>query len=875
MAAKTLVRSFAGGEIGAQLFSRIDLDKYQTGVALCRNMIIMPQGPAVSRPGFGFVNRTRYSDKRSRLIPFAFSTQQTYTLEFGDLYVRFHTSGGTLLDGNQFISAVTNANPGVFTASATHGLVVGKWVFFSVISGMPTISNRWWIVATVPTGTTFTVTDLRGNVLSTVGLPIFGGGLPKFAQVYELATPYAHTELEGLRFVQSADVLTLVHQGYAPRELRRSGPINWSLDLIVFSTSLAAPQSTGAVSSPILHEYQVQGVAPTQGGWVLPGVGSVSNDLTIPGRRNAISWSSVPGAIHYRIYKKSGAAYGQIGIAVSDNVFYDDGTIAPDLSSPPFSPQSFLPAPSVAVTALAPPGTGVQVVPTGGGGITYTYVVTSVSDNQIEESLASAPVSTTNNLGTAGNVNTVSWPAVPGVNFYRVYRLKNGLYGLVGSSGAECSFVDDNVLPDVSQTPPLQISPFTGDFNYPQAVTYHQQRRVFGGSINKPQTLWMTRSGTEKNMAFSRPGRDDDSITMGVVSREAHTIRHLVPMDDLLLLTSGGEWKVAASDSGPLTPSNVSAKQQGYSGSNNAQPVVTDSTVLYAQDRGGHVREIQFAWEKQGYRTSDVSILAPHLFDFHTVKQMAFVRAPQPIFWAVRDDGLLLGMTYVTEHEVRAWHRHDTAGLIESVCSVAEGDEDVLYAIVQRTITGVAERYVERLHTRRFDTPADQFFLDCAISYSGTPATVFGGLQHLDGMTVSILADGGVEPQQVVSGGQITLSAAASKVVVGLPYVCQGQTLPLAVQLQAFGQGTVKNVNKVHMRVFASNGFTAGPDFDHLQPYKTRYTEPFGSPPDLTTGEVEITFSPSWNRNGFVCWEQRNPVALTVMGIAIEYVTGG
>ncbi|MDQ4678173.1 hypothetical protein, partial [Stenotrophomonas maltophilia group sp. RNC7] len=148
-------------------------------------------------------------------------------------------------------------------------------------------------------------------------------------------------------------------------------------------------------------------------------------------------------------------------------------------------------------------------------------------------------------------------------------------------------------------------------------------------------------------------------------------------------------------------------------------------------------------------------------------------------------------MTYVPEQQVQGWHRHTTAasGKFESVCCVTEEDEDAVYTIVKRTINGQSVRYVERLHSRRVEALEDAFFVDAGLSYSGAPATTFGGLDHLEGEEVNILADGAVMSRQVVTGGEVTLQQPASTVHVGLPITADLVTLPMAFEAQAAGQG--------------------------------------------------------------------------------------
>lgn len=877
MPVKTLTRSFAGGEISDELYSRVDLDKFQTAVALLLNCWVKPQGPAQNRPGFRYVQQAKYRDRTSRLLRFEYSTQQTFALEFGHLYVRFHSQGATLLEPAINLVYVSSAAVGVFNTGSAHNYSVGQWVQLRNIPSMPELEGRWGIVATLPSASSFTLTDLQGVPISTLGVGIYTGGT--VARVYELATPYDELQLGSLNIVQSADVLTIVSPAYRPAELRRLSATSWSLEQIAFSSSLAPPQSNSAVPTATNHYYAViamlPGTAPKgDNGYTTPVDVSTNNDLTIPGYRNVVSWNAVAGATTYYVYKLVGGFWGLLGSARSDNLFIDDGSLPLQNEPFPREPQ-VAPALTAAVTAVAPFSSGVSVTPSGGGTIVYRYVVTSYDSSRKEESIASGEASATNDLSQAGNTNTVRWPGVPGVSEYNVYRYSNGLWAFVGSAGADCVFVDNNILPESAITPPIQTDPFQGEGNYPRAVSYHEQRRVFGGTIKLPQTLWMTRSGTEKNLGYSVPTRDDDGITVRVVAREANTIRHIVPMNDMMLLTSGGEWKVAASDSGALTPSNISVKPQGYTGASDVPPVVTNRTILFCQDRGGHIRELEFSWQSQGYQTSDVSILAPHLFDYKSIRQIAFSRSPVPTLWTVRSDGRLLGMTYVPEHEVRAWSQYQTDGVFESACCVAEGDEDTVYTLVRRTIGGVEYRFIERLSTRRFDTAADQFFVDSGLTYRGAPTTIVRGLYHLEGKTVAILADGGVSPQQVVVDGTVTIEAPASVIHVGLPYVARIKTLPLSMQMQAFGQGTTKNLNKVHLRVLRSNGFAAGPSFEKLRPYRARFNEPYGSAPDLVSDEVEITVDPSWNRNGQICIEQAQPLSLTVLGMTLEVTIGG
>lgn len=724
---RTLTRSFGGGEVTPEFFGRIDDGKYQTGLAVCRNFIVLPHGPVTNRPGTAFVRGTKDDTKRSRLIPFVYSTTQTFAIEMGVGYFRFHTQGATLLAGSP--PAYNGA-----TAYVLGDLVSSGGVNYYAIQGStgqnPSTSPTYWY--------------------------------PLPSAAYEIPNPYAEVDLFDVHYVQSADVLTLTHPNYPPMELRRVGATNWQLIPISFVSALTAPGSPAAVAT------------------------------------------------------------------------------------------------------------------VGSGTTTYSYKIAAVDSTGLEESLPSTAATCTNNLLTTGNYNTITWAAVTGAIRYNVYKQSNGLYGYIGQTD-QLTFKDDNITADVAKTPPIQNNPFVGAGNYPGAVSYFEQRRTFGGTINKPQNMWMTRSGTESNLANSIPTNDSDAINFKVFAREANTIRHIVPVQSLILLTSSAEWRVTSINSDAITPTSISVRPQSYIGASNVQPIIVNNNILHIAARGGHMREIAntvSASGNSGYVSSDISLRAPHLFDGYDIVDLAYAKAPQPIAWAVSSNGTLIGLTYVPEQQVGALHRHDTDGVFESVTIVAEGAEDAVYVIVRRTINGISKRYVERFASRRFATLADSFVVDCGGTYNGAPTTTISGLTWLEGKTVNILADGAVHPTRVVTGGSITLDQAASKVQVGLPIVADIQLLPLAFETQAFGQGRQKNVDKMWMRVNQSSGILAGPSFDKLVPAKIRTTEPYGSPPNLQSREIPILLKPQWNDSGTVCVRQSDPLPLTIVSMTLEVSIG-
>ena len=373
----------------------------------------------------------------------------------------------------------------------------------------------------------------------------------------------------------------------------------------------------------------------------------------------------------------------------------------------------------------------------------HEYVVTAIGSNLIDESAQSGSGSANNNIFVTGAKNTVTWNAVTGASRYRVYKQSGGIYGFLGET-TSTTLVDDNISPDFSRTPPIHENDFVGTGNYPGAVSYFEQRRVFAGTNNAPQNIWMTKSGTESNMSFGLPIRDDDRIEFRVAAREANTIRHIVPLTNLLMLTGSAEWRITSVNSDAITPSSISVKPQSYVGANNAQPVIVNNSMVYAAARGGHVRELGYNWQANGFITGDLSLRAAHLFDNLTIEDMALSKSPIPIVWAISSNGKLLGLTYVPEQQIGAWHQHDTDGTFESVACVSEADDDVTYCVIKRTINGSTKRYIERMGTRLFKTQRDNFFVDAGATYNGTntdtnkTVTISGGTTYVKGQSVTI-----------------------------------------------------------------------------------------------------------------------------------------
>jgi len=356
------------------------------------------------------------------------------------------------------------------------------------------------------------------------------------------------------------------------------------------------------------------------------------------------------------------------------------------------------------------------------GSETYTYVITGVKEETDEESLPSATAQITNGNATLSSSNYVrlTWTALASAKEYNVYREKNGVYGWVGKAqGTQFDDKGEN-KPDVQDTPPTLRNPFDEADKYPSCVQFFEQRLFFAASNKEPQKLWGSQTANYENFNVSTPLKDDDAVTYGIAADRVNKVIWLMPAQKKLLFgTSGGEWTMSGSGGDPLSPMSVEVARETAHGSIDLAPVTVGNTVLFVQRPGNVVREFRYSLEVDGYAATDVSILSEHILGDRAVADWAYQQAPCSMIWAVRDDGLLLALTYLREHKVIGWSRHVTRGQVESVAVIPGQVEDELWISVRReTSPGVFARFIERLDPVFRASHAEKaFFVDSGLSW--------------------------------------------------------------------------------------------------------------------------------------------------------------
>lgn len=744
--------NFSGGEFSPLLDGRVDIATYQSALDTCLNFIPTLQGNLTRRSGTYFVSEVKTSAKSTRLVPFEFSTEQAYILEFGDQYIRFYRNYGQIQSG----------------------------------SG-----------------------------------------------AYEITSPYLEADLFNLNFAQSADVLYIVHPDYEPRELSRTGNTAWFLNVSDIQDGPYLPiNNTTTTLTPSAATGVTTIVASSTAG-INGGDGFQSTDV---GRK---------------IRLREGSTWGWCEITTVSST------------------------------------TNVTV--------------------EIEETLTNTNAKTFWRLGV--------WSETTG---------------------------------------------------YPSAVTFHEDRLFYGGVSDYPQRIDASEIGDYTS--FSPTELDDtvedtNALSFTFNATEVNVVQWMISDEKGLMVgTTGGEWIVRPSNRGEaLVPSNITAKRSTTYGSSDIQAIQVGKAALFVQRSGRKIRDVSYYFDVDGFRSTDLTLLAEDITESGVV-ELAHTKEPQPILWACRTDGTLIGVTYErnTEGFRAGWHRHiiggqsDAAGTqakVESIAAIPsqDGAREDLWMIVNREVNGSTVRYIEYL-TRVFTDEVEQkdaFFVDSGLTYDD-PKTITGiskanpavitatndfsdgdkvlvsgvkgmtqvngesylvqsattasfeitnltgtnidstgfdtyvsggevrkyvstisGLSHVEAESVTILADGAVEPNKTVSSSSIVLTNPATTVHIGLGYNSDAKLLRFnAGAADGTSIGKTRRIHRVGFMMHRSLGLKIGFSFDDLDQLTFRDTnDPLGRAPSLFTGIRSETIEANYDFDNKLCFRQDQPLPTIILAV--------
>ena len=751
--------SFAGGEVSSEISSRVDLAKRAVAVEKAENFTVRVEGGMESRAGQRFIAQAKGA--QVRLLPFEYNSEQTFVLEMGEQYIRFHSQGGQIVEAAKTITGCTSTT---ITATA-HGYTTGQEVYLTGLGGITNLNGRN-VIVTVATVNTFTVSTLEGTAITITGTYTSGGTAQR---VYTVTSPYTAAQLFDVSYAQSGDVLTMCHPSHPPYELVRITNTSWTMLKVSFGSEAMVPSNL-ALTSNYDEEYETwdfkgenpvrlnrgDGHGLTTGSEVTVLANGSTNSFVLavaaasPHRVTAISSTSIQ-LDGYDAVGETNVTASAILRVTGDAIRYKVTSVAAGtnlesrsaLTNPSYSISGISKA-NPAVITLSGAGVtdeliyGDEIYVSGVGGMTEMNgrrfaILRRISATQYElmtlarEPLNSSGYTTYTSGGTVKLAQyvaartaqkfdyTLSWDTVDGAIGYNIYRSTVGAYVFIGTTSTT-DFRDEFIDDDSLETVPQSFDPFEEGANYyPSTTGFFQQRQIYANSVTFPSRFWMTQAGTFYTFSAATPLRDDDSIVATISANRINEIRHILPLSDLLFLTSGGEYRIKGSTDEPFKPSTVSIKPQSFYGSTALRPIVAGDVGLF-MSLGQAVREIAYDFASDKFSGMDLTVLARHLFDYNDVIDWAFAPSPYSTIWCVRDDGICLVLTYKKEQEVYAWTRATTYGKYKSVTVVREGDHDVVYFAVERVISGVTKVFIERLDERMFQELPDAFCVDAGLT---------------------------------------------------------------------------------------------------------------------------------------------------------------
>ncbi len=816
---------------------------------------------------------------------------------FGRIDIRKYYSGCRELE-NMFVHSLgpVEKRPGTYYIATTAG--EGRLIDFQQSTENVYIME-------------FTEEIIRFFVL---GARIMQGGLP-----YTVSTPYLTEDLFEIHYIQSGDVMYLVHNDYASRKLTRYGDTNWTMEVFDFT------------GGPFLTENK------TETSTITPSAKTSTITLTAS--------ADIFGA-------------GHIGALWRINHLVDSNSINGTFTGTGES--AILEVQNGRIFDLTTENVwngSIKLERSYDLGVTWRdasrfFNINTINDGNIhytdQETIANAQYKVT---ATAYITGTIGY----------TLSARSGIFGgiveinsVANAQLATATVETDFDLVDTSATFRWSEGAWCTKNGFPGSIAFFEERLVFGGSKTQPDTIWASQTDDWTDFYFD--GLATGAVSFTIASDQVNQIQWLVGHTSILIGTSGAEWKLKGKD-GPLTFDNFDMSRQSTNGSAKIQPVVVNSNIIYAQRNAENIFQQQFAFERDNWLSTDMSLIAEHITD-GGITEMAYQRTPRNILWLVRSDGTLLGVTLEESEQVIGWYRYTFDGDCESVGIIPGTGEDQVWVIIKRAIDGTVTRYVEQFQPTEYENQEDGFFVDSGLTFTGDgpftvtnitqadPAIVtatrhtftdgeqvrfssvdgmtevnhvvftvgpvtnnkfelrdstdivdinsidfteytsggaveqvennFTTITHLEGETVVTCGDGGYAGSYTVSSGTITLDDFYNKVHAGLAYTAKLK--PMHLEFATTGgalQGLMKRINATNIRFDRTLSCSVGPTFDKYDTYVFRsMLDPLEAAPPLFTGDKRMLFDGPFDREGAICIQDSFPLPLTVVAIIADYEVG-
>ena len=897
------VPSFTAGELSPRMEGRTDFAKYFNGMTKCENFVVMPHGPVTRRPGTYHVAEIKTSANKTRLIPFQFSTTQTYILEFGNQYIRFFKDNGQITESNKTITGITQANPAVVTSSS-HGYSNGDFVIISGVVGMTEVNGKTFKVADKTTNT-FELQDVDGNDINSSGYTAYSSsGIAN--KIYQITTSYTTAQIFDLKFAQSADVMYITHNSHEVSKLTRTGHTSWTLSEVEFTDGpYLDANTTSTTMTPGATSGDDQTLTASASTFASTDVGRLINFSNGYAKiRSYTSATVVKIDIKDAFDNTSAVTTWKLG-AFSDTTghpacvsFFEQRLVFADTSD---QPQTLF---------FSKSGDYENMTSGTSSDDAMVYTIASNQVNAIESLKATRTLIV---MTTGGEYSVTSGSSQDAITPTNINIRKQSNYGSAGvdalSIGNATIFLQRakrkirelayNFDTDGYQAPDMTIlSEHITDsgitqMDYQQepysvvwcvrtdgvlaGLTYNRlenvtawHRHIFGGKSDTTKNIIQQQISFTSNSSNVNTTNNTITISSHGLST-GDPVYYYASSNAIGGLNNSNLYYTIASDSNTIklatTSTNATAgtaiSLTSAPGSDTTQYIYQgvniQTDMIYSVAHGLKTGEIVY------YDNTGTSITG---LSENTKYYVGKVDDNQFQLYAKSD--LLTPVNLTAAHTSEQTDNILKHAEVESVAVInGDADEDQVWVIVKRWINGAVRRYVEYFTPFDFSEDLTAFhFVDSGLAYSGDNTTSLTGLDHLEGEQVAVVGDGAAQNNKTISSGAITIDTASEEAKVGLLYSSDLQTMRLDEGYTETTQTKTKRIYDLSVRFHDTVGASVGPNVDNLTSIDFRDSSAsMNLPVPLFTGDKFIEFDSDYGTEGLVYVQQPQALPMTVLGI--------
>ena len=890
---------------------RTDFAKYFNGATNIENFVVMPHGPITRRPGTYFVSEIKTSANKTRLIPFTFSTEQTYILEFGNQYIRFFKDDGQIVEANKTITAITAANPAVVTSSS-HGYNNGDFITISSVVGMTEVNGKTFKVADKTTNT-FELQDVDGNDINSSGYTAYSSaGVAN--RIYQITTNYTTAQLFDLKFAQSADVMYVTHPSHEASKLSRTGHTSWTLSEVDFgetgpymdantTATTLTPASSGTGTGVNITASSTTGINGGNG-WQTTDVGRIlkfnSGEAVITARTNT---TVVVCTITKAFTNTDATAAFQLG-SFSDTTghpsvvtFFEQRLVFAGTSD---QPQTMFFSKSGDYENMTA-GTDAD-----------DAMIYTIASNQVN-AIKAMKATRTLIVMTTGGEYAVSAGTASAITPTNISIVKQSNYGSAGvdalSIGNATIFLqrakrkmrelaynfdtDGYVAPDLTILAEHITDSGITQMDYQQepysvvwgartdgvlaGLTYNRlenvvawHRHIIGGKSDTTKNIIQQSISFTSNTTVVNTTNNTITLSSHGLST-ADPVYYYAGSNAIGGLNNSTLYYAIATDSNTIklatTASNATAgtaisftsapssdtTQYIYQGVN------ISSNFIYSVSHGFVTGDI-FYYDNTGTAIGGLSENTKYYIEKIDNNQ----------FKLYSDKTLSTVVSLTSAHTSEQTDNILTHAKVESVAVIdGDADEDQVWVIVQRWVNGAVRRYVEYFTPFDFNKDVTAFhYLDSGLSYVGDETSSLTGLDHLEGEVVDVIGEGAAQTNKTVSSGSITIDNATEQAKVGLLYTSDLQTMRLDEGYTETTQTKTKRIYDLSVRFQDTVGAKVGPNAANLTSIDFRASgSPMDLPIPLFTGDKSVEFDTGYGTEGLVYVQQPQALPMTILGI--------